>query len=145
MGCAFCPVGRDEEDAAILDESDETLAFAPLDHLSEGHMLVIPKEHYETLLDVPEPTLCAVMEHAKTISQRLCAGDFEGVNLLHASGGAAQQSVQHFHVHLAPRREGDQLDLWPDSSYDETETDQIYEHVRTALTAITDSRHPLDT
>lgn len=58
---------------------------------------------------------------------------FRRCNLLNASGRAAQQSVPHFHVHIAPRREGDQLDLGPDSSYDETETDRIYENVRSAL------------
>jgi histidine triad (HIT) family protein len=134
MDCVFCSICRGQEDAVILDETDQTLAFAPLDHVSEGHMLVIPKEHHESLLDIPEPTLCAVMRHVRTLSCRLCADEFDGVNLLNASGRAAHQSVQHFHVHLAPRRAGDQLDLWPESSYDETETELIYEAVRRALT-----------
>ena len=133
MDCVFCSIYRGQEEALILDETDETLAFAPLDHISEGHMLVIPKEHYESLFDIPESTLCAVMEHVRTISRRLCSSDFDGVNLLNASGRAAHQSVPHFHIHIAPRREGDQLDLGPDSSYDETETDRIYENVRSAL------------
>ena len=98
MDCVFCSICRGQEDALILDETDKTLAFAPLDHISEGHMLVIPKEHYESLLDIPEPTLCTVMKHVRTISRRLCSSDFDGVNLLNASGRAAQQSVPHFHV-----------------------------------------------
>lgn len=133
MDCVFCSIRRGDEDAVLLDETDETFAFAPLDHVSEGHLLVVPKDHHESLLDIPEPTLCAVMRHVRTISRRLCADEFDGVNLLHDSGRAAHQSVPHFHVHLAPRREGDGLDLWPESSYDETDTSRIYEHVRAAL------------
>ena len=133
MDCVFCSICRGQEDAVILDETAETLAFAPLDHLSEGHMLVIPREHHESLLDVPEPTLFAVMKHVRSISRRLCACEFDGVNLLNDSGRAAHQSVPHFHVHLAPRREDDQLDLWPDSSYDGTDVERIYEDVRRAL------------
>jgi len=96
-------------------------------------VLVIPKEHHESLLDVPETTLCAVMEHVRSLARRLCADEFDGVNLLNDSGRAAHQSVPHLHIHLAPRRDDDELDLWPESSYDETETEEIYEHVRPAL------------
>lgn len=133
MGCLFCSIVQGDEDAMILDETDETIAFVPLDPVSEGHVLVIPKEHYESLFDISEPTLNAVMEHAKTIAERLRAHDFDGVNLLHASGQAAQQSVPHFHIHLAPRRFDDELDLWPESAYEESNFDQTYENVRAAL------------
>lgn len=133
MDCVFCAICRGEEDAVILDETDETLAFAPLDRYSEGPMLVIPKAHHESILDVPEATLAAVMTHVRTLSRQLCETEFDGVNLLNDSGRAAHQSVPHFHVHLAPRRHDDGLDLWPERSYDETDVDRIYEHVRSAL------------
>lgn len=133
MDCTFCAIVTGEEEATVLDETDETMAFAPLDSVSEGHTVVIPKEHYESLFDVPAPTLHAMMDHAKAIAERLCTHDFDGVNLLHASGEAAQQSVPHVHVHLAPRRFDDGLDLWPDSAYEESDFDSTYEDVRTAL------------
>lgn len=133
MDCVFCSICRGEEDALVLDETDETLAFAPLDHVSEGHLLVIPKAHHENILDVPESTLAAVMTHVRTLSRQLCEREFDGVTLLNGNGRAAQQSVPHFHVHLAPRRHEDDLDLWPESSYDETDVDRIYEHVWSAL------------
>lgn len=133
MDCTFCSLVNGEEDAVILDETDKTMAFAPLNPISEGHLLVIPKEHHESLLDIPEPLFNAVMGHAKTIAERLHAHDFEGVNLLHASGQAAQQSVPHLHIHLAPRRSDDELDLWPESTYEEPDLDRTYENVRTVL------------
>ncbi|ELZ16787.1 histidine triad nucleotide-binding protein [Haloterrigena salina JCM 13891] len=133
MDCVFCSIAEREEDAVVVDETDETIAFAPLNPISEGHLLVIPKAHYENLFDVPDPTLRAVMKHAKSIARRLRADDFDGVNLLHASGKAAQQSVPHFHIHLAPRRSDDRLDLWPESTFEESEFNRIYEDIRAML------------
>lgn len=131
MTCVFCSICAGEEDAKIVAETDKTLAFAPLNPISEGHILVIPKHHYETIFDIPESTLCAVMEHTKTIAERLQADDFDGMNILHDS--SQQQSVPHFHLHLAPRRNGDGLDLWPESGYEESNFNQTYEHIRERL------------
>ena len=96
MNCIFCAIVAGEEDAVVVDETDETIAFVPREPVSEGHLPVIPKAHYENLFDVPEPILRAVMKHAKSIAEELHADDFDGVNLLHASGKAAQQSVPPF-------------------------------------------------
>ena len=133
MECTFCTICDGNEDAVILDETSDTLVFAPLNPISEGHLLVIPKEHYATLADVPAPTLCAVMEHAKAIAERLRSHGFDGVNLLHASGKAAQQSVPHLHVHLTPRRTDDELDLWPESTYEESAFERTYEKMQEAI------------
>ena len=132
MDCIFCAIVAGEEDAVVVDETDETIAFAPLEPVSEGHLLVIPKAHYENLFDIPEPILRAVMKHAKSIAEELHADDFDGVNLLHTSGKAAQQSVPHFHIHLAPRRSTDDLDLWPESTFEESES-PTYLNIRTTL------------
>ena len=133
MTCAFCSICAGEEDAEIVDETDETLAFAPLDLISEGHVLVIPKDHYETIFDIPDPILCAVVKHTKAIAEQLKAHDVDGVNLLHDSGEAADQSIPHFHLHLVPRRTGDEVDPWPNSGYEESNFEQTYERLRNVL------------
>lgn len=133
MDCPFCAIVAGEAEALVLEERAETLAFAPLEAVSEGHLLVVPREHHTTLVDVPGETLSAVTAHAKSIVERLTAGGFDGANLLHASGEAAQQSVDHLHVHVAPRREGDGLDLWPDSDYEAENREACYAAVRAAL------------
>lgn len=125
----FCSIRDGEEPAAVVDDTDETLAFAPLDPFSEGHVLVIPKTHYETVFDVPERELGAVMTHAKRIAERLRERGFDGVTLLHDSGRAAGQSVQHFHLHLAPRRADDGLELWPEKHYEERHRARTYERI----------------
>ncbi|SDQ26535.1 HIT domain-containing protein [Natronobacterium texcoconense] len=133
MTCPFCAIVAEEEEAEVLDETAKTLAFAPLEPVSEGHLLVIPKAHHENLFDIPDSTFRTVVTHAKTIAERLRDDEFDGVNVLHASGEAAQQSVPHFHLHVAPRRSTDGLDLWPDSGYEASDSDGSYEAVKAAL------------
>ncbi|MCT9095116.1 HIT family protein [Haloarchaeobius sp. HME9146] len=133
MDCIFCDIVAGEADALVLDETDETLAFAPLDPFSEGHLLVVPKAHHESLFDIPEEALRAVSDHARDIATRLQRHGFDGVNLLHDSGEAAHQSVAHFHLHVAPRRAGDGLDLWPEHEYESRGRDVDYSAVREAL------------
>ena len=131
MDCPFCAICAGTEPAEVVDETATTLAFAPLDPVAEGHVLVIPKAHHETLFDVPASTLCRVVEHAKSIAERLTAHDFDGVTLLNDS--SHQQTVPHFHLHLAPRRDDDGLDLWPESDYEESDVGQTYDGIRRQL------------
>ncbi|WP_435365487.1 HIT family protein [Haloarchaeobius sp. DYHT-AS-18] len=131
MDCIFCDIVAGDADALVLDETDETLAFAPLDPVSEGHLLVVPKAHHENLFDISEEALRAVTDHARDIATRLEKHGFDGVNLLHDTG--VQQSVSHFHLHVAPRRADDGLDCWPDSGYESQGTEGDYAAVREAL------------
>jgi histidine triad (HIT) family protein len=90
------------------------MAFVPRDMAAKGHLLLIPKIHYETILDIPNETLESLMVLAKNLSISLQSkSEVTGVNLLHASGESAQQSVKHFHIHLIPRFDNDGLDVWP--------------------------------
>ncbi|GIW65487.1 MAG: hypothetical protein KatS3mg094_006 [Candidatus Parcubacteria bacterium] len=79
-----------------------------------GHTLIVPKKHYESLYDIPEKDLIELIKTSKKLTlaykRKIKA---TGVNLLHASGKDAQQSVFHFHLHLFPRFKNDNLDTWP--------------------------------
>ena len=89
------------------------MAFLDTNPASTGHTLIIPKKHYENIYDVPERELERVIVVAKKLAgayrEVLSA---EGVNILHASGEVAQQSVFHFHIYLVPRYSNDGLNLW---------------------------------
>ena len=79
---------------------------------TRGHMLVIPRAHYEDLLVVDEADLAATMTTAKSMAGRVKDRlDADGVNLLNACGRAAWQTVFHFHVHVIPRYDDDPLKL----------------------------------
>lgn len=132
--CIFCEIIR-SRDGEILFENESVIVFAPLkrDILARGHMLVVPKEHYEDIFDIPQDCLSEVSRTAKEVSQALKdEGELSAVNILHASGENAQQSVNHFHLHLVPRTE-DNIDLWPETGYEEKEYDRNYEKIRSKL------------
>lgn len=111
--CIFCKIIRKESKADIIFENDVCLAFKPLNLVSEGHLLVVPKVHVENIFDIDKETLSAVMSVVKELSVSIVKEkDATGVNLLHASGKDAQQSIFHFHIHIVPRFLNDGLNLW---------------------------------
>ncbi len=111
--CIFCNIVKGELEAKKVHDTESVLAFIPKEQVAKGHTLVIPKEHYESILDISETDLSDVVRVAKELSQKYRDElDATGVNLLHASGKDAQQSVFHFHIHVVPRYPNDGLDLW---------------------------------
>ncbi|MCC6931907.1 MAG: HIT domain-containing protein [Deltaproteobacteria bacterium] len=94
--------------------------------MAKWHMLVIPKKHYVNLFDISEEALIKFVSSIKMIAMKLKELGVDGVNILHASGEAAQQSANHFHFHLVPRFKNDGLDTWPETGYLETKRDEIY-------------------
>jgi len=121
--CIFCKIVKKEIPAFIVHEDEQILSFLTIDPLNEGHALVIPKKHYENIFDVDEEILKKIISVAKTISQKMKKGlKAEGVNLLHASGTSAEQSVPHFHLHVVPRKTGDEVNM---NSWWQTKTKKV--------------------
>jgi histidine triad (HIT) family protein len=111
--CIFCKIVKGELEAKKVHENESVLAFIPKEQVSKGHTLVIPKEHFESIFDIPKNSLAEVMEMSQGLSQKYKTElNATGVNILHASGKDAQQSVFHFHIHVVPRYTNDGLDLW---------------------------------
>lgn len=110
--CIFCKIIAGEIPSFRIYEDDETFAFMDINPANEGHALVIPKEHSENVYAVSDAAIAATVIAAKkvatAIEKTVKPG---GVNLVQANGPAAAQSVFHFHVHVLPRREGDELKL----------------------------------
>ena len=139
--CVFCDIVAGEADALVVEgrtgggDRAGTLAFSPLDPVAPGHVLVIPKAHYESLFDVPEDVLGDVMAHVQDLATRMRGRKsdepgFDGVNVLNDS--TDYQSVPHLHLHLVGRHDGDP-DLLPDSDdYDGAKRD-AYDAVTAAL------------
>ena len=104
---------KKEAPAKIVFEDENTIAIVPIEEVSEGHTLVIPKKHSENIFDIDKETLKEIIVTAKDLSvSKMKELGCTGINLLHASGKDAQQSVFHFHLHIVPRYENDGLDLW---------------------------------
>ncbi len=137
--CVFCKIIEGQVPSSMVYNDEHVAVFAPLekDMLSKGHLLVVPKKHYESIYDITIDELTFIMRAVKLISKKLKEGyGAEGVNLLHASGKAAQQSVFHFHLHLVPRYKDDGLDSWPKTGYVEKNLSETYKKLKELLSAI---------
>lgn len=106
--CVFCEIVRGEAPAEIVWEGDRALAFVPLDPVTPGHALVIPKVHVANAL--MRPALTADVFGSAAYYANIVK-DCSGVNLITSAGESATQSVFHLHVHVVPRRENDGLRL----------------------------------
>lgn len=131
--CSFCAIINGETDSQILAETSDTICF--LDHLpaTYGHALVVPKQHYRDLFDISAESFSAVTAMAKRVANALRASCLaSGVNLVHASGAAAHQTVFHFHVHVVPRYDGDSIVVFPRLA-DPVRKDEVADRLRAAL------------
>lgn len=134
--CVFCKIAEGQVPSNKVYEDEHCIAFAPLekDMLSKGHLLVIPKKHFENIYDITIDELTFLMRAIKLISKKLKETyGAEGVNILNASGKVAQQSVFHFHFHLVPRYADDGLDTWPKTGYVARDVPEVYKKLKELL------------
>lgn len=108
MGCVFCQIVAGESPAHIVAEDQRCLAFMDIAPLSRGHVLVVPRAHSSGLLDMSPDDGAAVMRTTLRVAAAVnTALRPDGMNLFHATGEAAGQSVFHAHLHVVPRWHGD--------------------------------------
>ena len=118
--CIFCDMIRGAAEMSVCYEDDLALAFMDIQPVNPGHVLVVPREHFESLLDLPPDLGMHLFRVATRLGPVLReVSRAEGMNVVVNSGRAAGQDVFHYHVHLIPRREGDGFDVplpFPDST-----------------------------
>ena len=114
--CVFCKIGSGEIQGLRICEDDEALAFMDISKDYDGHILVIPKKHYRYVTDCPENVACQVWSMVRKVSQHLIEDcGYDGADIMSANSPVSQ-SLPHFHVHIIPRKIGDQLGdpgQWP--------------------------------
>lgn len=110
--CTFCRIVDGSLAATVVRDTEDVLAIMDLYPATRGHLLVMPKSHIEDVFSMPEDLSGRLMAHAtmlaKVIQRQLAP---VGMNLIQASGGAAGQTIFHFHLHVVPRYEGDNVML----------------------------------
>lgn len=112
--CVFCKIISGEFSSRKIYEDDSTLAFLDISKDVDGHILVVPKKHSKNILDCDEETLTKVMATVKKVSNHLVENcGYDGVNLLNCNDESAGQTVPHLHIHIIPRKNGDNIDAWP--------------------------------
>ena|SRR3989344_6194001 len=110
--CIFCKIVRGEISSTKVYEDEKTLAFLDITPVNIGHTLVIPKEHFQSIYEMPESLLAETMKTAKKISRAVKKLPADGVNVTINNESAAGQVIFHFHVHVIPRLENDGFGLW---------------------------------
>ena len=110
--CIFCRIIAGEIPSFRIYEDEDVLSFMDINPANEGHALVIPKEHSADLYSISEGALRATVIAARKVARGLRKTiDPSGMNLVQCNGPAAAQSVLHFHMHVLPRLDGDELKL----------------------------------
>lgn len=106
--CIFCKIANGEVSAETLYEDEKFRVILDQGPATKGHALILPKDHYADLFELPEGTAGEVMKLAKRmmIKMRDKLG-CEGFNLVQNNGDLAGQTVFHFHLHLIPRYRAD--------------------------------------
>lgn len=108
--CIFCRIVREELPSEQVYQNDAVLAFLDIAPIAAGHVLVIPKQHYATLWDVPDHLAPELNKVLRFVGQAvLQASQATGLNVVMNNYAAAGQVVPHAHWHLIPRWEGDGL------------------------------------
>ena len=110
--CIFCKIIKEELPATKLYEDDKALAFLDIYPVNIGHALVIPKEHFENILETPEDVIAHMMKVVKKVSHGIEGLKCDGINITMNNKKAAGQVVFHSHIHVIPRYDGDGFGLW---------------------------------
>lgn len=106
--CAFCSNLAGENRFAVVEELEQTVAFLPPRQSGLGHVLVIPRRHAPTLLDLDSSEAQAIMRQVHRIANAIArAYDPAGLNVFQNNGLTAGQIVPHYHVHIVPSYAGD--------------------------------------
>lgn len=110
--CVFCMIANKEIPAKIIHEDDKFMAFLDLSQATKGHTLVIPKKHFDNVLECSEEYSSCILPFCQKVSKLLVEKlHADGINILSNCKEAAGQTVMHFHIHLIPRYEKDDLKI----------------------------------
>jgi len=133
--CIFCKMVAGQIPVTKIYEDEVVLAFLDIGPLSDGHTLVIPKQHFEKLHECPAEVLGQVASRLGKIAEAVAgAMDSEGYNVLCNNGRAAGQLVEHLHFHIIPRNTGDGVfNRWPAYKYQQGKIEEIATKIRENL------------
>lgn len=111
-GCIFCKIIKGDAPSFKLYEDAMTFAIMDINPFNHGHALVLAKGHFTDIHQASDDSVSAVARTAKKIAAAVVdAVPNDGVNIVQANGKGAAQSVLHYHVHVLPRRLGDNAKL----------------------------------
>ena len=134
-GCVFCKMVEGEIPVTKVYEDEAVLAFLDIGPISDGHTLVIPKQHCPRVDECDPEVLAEVSTRLGRIAGAVMAAmEADGYNLLSNNGAAAGQVVDHLHFHIVPRKLGDRIfTQWPSYKYKKEQIADIATRIRRHL------------
>jgi histidine triad (HIT) family protein len=135
--CLFCGIIAGKIPAKKVYENDHSFAFLDINPRNPGHTLVIPKKHFETMLDMPEKETGKLFESVQKVAAMVKNGtNCQGISIGQSNGQAAGQVVRHVHVHVIPRfaNEGPVglEGILPSKKIDDMSMDKIAQSIKSA-------------
>ena len=110
--CIFCKIAAGDIPSATVYEDDDFRVILDIEPASKGHALILPKEHYANLYELPDELASKVLVLAKKVITKLTdIFGCDGYNVLQNNGEVAGQTVFHFHMHLIPRYKEDDVTI----------------------------------
>ena len=133
-GCVFCAIVAGETPAHVVHGDDDTLAFLDVRPVFSGHVLLVPRQHHETLATLPPELVAPLFGAAQRLAKAVETG-MEAHGTFVAMNNTVSQSVPHLHLHIVPRRRKDGLKgfFWPRQRYaDDDEMAAVAARIRAA-------------
>jgi histidine triad (HIT) family protein len=131
-GCAFCEIIEGKSKTNVVFEDTYALAFLDQRPVFHGHCLLVPKQHFETIMDTPDSMEGPLFKDVKLLSKAIkLAMKADGILII--SNNLISQSVPHLHIHIIPRRKGEILKgfMWPRHPYEsEEQMEKIAESIK---------------
>ena len=129
--CIFCEIIKGNIPSKKVYEDDKVLAILDISQITKGHTLVLPKKHYDSLLEIADEDLKAVIVATKKIAKNINnVYKPEGLNIINNCGETAGQSVMRFHVHIVPRYNKEDLIMKHEDNSGKLDLDKIEKEIK---------------
>jgi histidine triad (HIT) family protein len=132
--CIFCEIAQGRIPSIRVYEDENFLVFMDINPVTTGHCLLATKQHYATTDDVPDEILAKALPLAKRLAMATLIGvGAEGYNLLQNNGSVSGQLVDHWHLHIIPRKNKNELPLKTGDPADLTKLPFVADNIRSNL------------
>ena len=130
--CIFCKIANGEIPSRTIEENDMFRVVLDVGPATRGHALILPKEHYRNLYDLPDEMAAEAVKMAKKVALKMKEKlNCDGVNIVQNNEESAGQTVFHFHMHVIPRYANDgQVIGWKPGQPTAEEMDEVLEALK---------------
>ena len=130
--CIFCKIANGEIPSACIYENKEFRVILDVGPATRGHVLILTKEHYDNIFEIDAETAGRLFSLASVVARAMKKTlNCDGMNILQNNGTIAGQTVFHFHLHLIPRNEGDQVKVtWPQGEISDDEKTELVNMIK---------------